>query len=410
MAVNQNRPIPPLSIRQIARFRKGIEVRGLSECWLWVGTIDEEGYGRYASFLSHCISYFLFTGIDPGDFVVCHSCDNPPCQNGNHLFLGTYADNVADMFAKKRAPRASGDAHYTRLHPEKILRGDAYHARRDPNKIPQGPQRHNAKFTWEQVEEIRARYKPYDEGPDGSAQLARRFGVTQTCILQIIWRKTYTKVGDSRYDSPIESIKPTISERFETVAARPNETFLEFLEDKEEYAESDGGGGPFRRIPVPAEIDMERYQSYLDMRGPDECWPWRGKLNARGYGIFSMRHAQFLAHRVSVFIKTGINQTNKGVHHSCDFPACNNPSHLFYGTQLENMRDMHAKGRNNQPKGESHCRSVLTLEQVKEIRSTCVPVGRRRIDSSPNGVLAIAIRYKVSRQAIYDILRGYTWK
>lgn len=58
--------------------------------------------------VAHRAAFQAATGIDPGEKLVCHSCDNPPCCNPAHLFLGTETDNVRDMLAKSRhgGPRA----------------------------------------------------------------------------------------------------------------------------------------------------------------------------------------------------------------------------------------------------------------------------------------------------------------
>lgn len=60
--------------------------------------------GRASSFGSHRISYTIANG-DPGNFHVCHSCDNPPCVNPKHLWKGTAKQNSGDMVAKDRHPR-----------------------------------------------------------------------------------------------------------------------------------------------------------------------------------------------------------------------------------------------------------------------------------------------------------------
>lgn len=54
------------------------------------------------------MAYRLEVG-DPGEFDVLHRCDNPPCVNPTHLWLGTAAENVADMFKKNRNPKPVSD-------------------------------------------------------------------------------------------------------------------------------------------------------------------------------------------------------------------------------------------------------------------------------------------------------------
>jgi hypothetical protein len=75
-------------------------------CWLWTGAIGTKGYGRvqYRGQLwtaSRAV-YNEFVGPIPAGMWVLHRCDNPPCVNPAHLFLGTHTDNVRDAVAKGR--------------------------------------------------------------------------------------------------------------------------------------------------------------------------------------------------------------------------------------------------------------------------------------------------------------------
>lgn len=77
-------------------------------CWLWIGAVNDKGYGQIqqgrglGAVLAHRVSYLIHFGEFDESLEVCHSCDNPPCVNPSHLFLGTHQDNMDDMVRKNR--------------------------------------------------------------------------------------------------------------------------------------------------------------------------------------------------------------------------------------------------------------------------------------------------------------------
>ncbi len=89
-----------------------VQIREPDDCWLWTdapnGTNCAYFRVRGETYRASRVAYFLNTGVDPGDFLVCHSCDNGMCCNPGHFFLGTDLDNTMDSVGKLRHKNPSG--------------------------------------------------------------------------------------------------------------------------------------------------------------------------------------------------------------------------------------------------------------------------------------------------------------
>ena len=87
-----------------------------NECWEWTASKDSDGYGNgFAStgiaVKAHRLSWVIHNGPFTNNLLVLHKCDNPPCVNPKHLFLGTQRDNVYDCMNKMRRAHLFGETH-----------------------------------------------------------------------------------------------------------------------------------------------------------------------------------------------------------------------------------------------------------------------------------------------------------
>jgi hypothetical protein len=124
--------------------------------------------------------------------------------------------------------------------------------------------------------------------------------------------------------------------------------------------------------------------------GPDDCWPWFGRLDKDGYGMFGQNGK---AHRAAYEDQVGPIPTGMSVLHNCDYRACCNGAHLFVGTQQDNLADMRAKGRQAQL-----IRAALSVDQVRAIRS------------DPRSPSQIARDYGIAKYTIARAKRGATYR
>lgn len=96
-----------LTEKEISRFWSKVKIGGPDECWEWQGATNKQGYGiinlSAKTLVASRVAWFINNGVIPDGLFSCHTCDNPPCCNPNHLFLGTFQDNAIDMSNKGRS-------------------------------------------------------------------------------------------------------------------------------------------------------------------------------------------------------------------------------------------------------------------------------------------------------------------
>lgn len=146
------------------------------------------------------------------------------------------------------------------------------------------------------------------------------------------------------------------------------------------------------------------------------CWEWMGARTKKGYGVFcATKRIRITAHRASWVFHRGEIPNGLHVLHKCDNPACVNPTHLFIGTNADNVADKLAKGR--QPsnakeknpmwrnykaaaRGAKVGGSKLNDEQVREIRKE---------NKSGISQISLAKKYGVTQANIWGIVHDRTW-
>ena len=147
----------------------------------------------------------------------------------------------------------------------------------------------------------------------------------------------------------------------------------------------------------PARVDVSvRFMSKVDVRGENDCWNWTAGTDADGYGIFHVDSYPIRATHYALKSDGKPRPDGAMALHSCDNPACVNPAHLRWGSQLENEADKISRGRN--VLGERQHSAKLTSNDVRIIRNDNRPDAR------------IAAEYGVCARAIWNVKTGKTWR
>jgi hypothetical protein len=154
-----------LSSETLAKFWSHVQIGRPQDCWPWLRGRDGKGYGAFAYrgrvLIASRLAWAIEHGSVPQDMQVLHTCDNPPCCNPRHHYLGSHESNVADRVARKRQTTHRGASNV------------------------------RAKLTAEQVAELLDLYHVHDWL---QRDLAERYGISQRTVSAIVRRESYREV------------------------------------------------------------------------------------------------------------------------------------------------------------------------------------------------------------------------
>jgi len=140
------------------RFWDKVDASNPDGCWIWSAHCNRGGYGTIDGTIASRVSWELENGAILGGLDVCHQCDNPPCVNPSHLFLGTASDNLKDSVRKGRLDH-------------------------------RGERNSNAKLNYAKVQSIR-------ESSLLQCKLAKLYGVTRNSIYNIQKKLTWQNMPE----------------------------------------------------------------------------------------------------------------------------------------------------------------------------------------------------------------------
>jgi len=144
-------------------------------------------------------------------------------------------------------------------------------------------------------------------------------------------------------------------------------------------------------------LDPIRFWKFV--RKSVDCWEWTGYKNKGGYGTFRLDGESIGAHRIAWILANGPIPDGLCVCHTCDNRACVNPAHLFLGTDTDNIRDRHNKGRT--VRGEQNGRAKLTTVQIIQLRELYA--------SGNYTQRQLADLFKVVRSTVHKIVSAQKW-
>lgn len=151
--------------------------------------------------------------------------------------------------------------------------------------------------------------------------------------------------------------------------------------------------------------DYQRFWRHVDVRGPDDCWPWKAAVLRNGYGTFRIgsltdgTRANVGSHRYSLEIAGRPLSKGKMALHTCDNKRCVNPRHLYEGDAKDNARDAAERGllpKNSYP-GEGNPRAKITEADA------------RFIFASKESLSVLGRRFGISKTQVSHIKQGRSW-
>lgn len=138
------------------------------------------------------------------------------------------------------------------------------------------------------------------------------------------------------------------------------------------------------------------------IKSENGCWEWIAYINKDGYGRFAPSSGKpERAHRVAYQLFVGPIPKGLCICHRCDNRHCVNPSHLFLGTNNDNVRDKMSKGRFKPNYGSHNGMSKLTQQDVSNIRNSY---------SAGETMGQLSKQHNVTKQTIFSVIHYKTWR
>lgn len=158
-------------------------------------------------------------------------------------------------------------------------------------------------------------------------------------------------------------------------------------------------------------MDEIRFWSKINVTNSNEsCWYWKANTSHNfGYGSFRINGKTYSSHRLALMFYSGGIKDDLQANHKCNNPACCNPTHLYWGTQKENIRDSIIAGtktdppRNNPPilRGEDNPHAVMTEDFIRNLRGDW---------QSEVSAKKLSKKYNISINTVYQIVNYRSWK